>query len=461
MAAIVRLASRFVCAGLVCTALGSLGSASRVGAAEPPNIVLIIIDTLRADRLGAYGYPAPISPELDAFAQQGVRFGRVVAQTTWTRPSIASLLTSLHPRTLGLRVEEEHALDPRHQTLAEVLKAHGYWTAGATANPNTNRVFHFDQGFDHYVDSNVLFPGMPGGPEQQASGKKLTLARARELLLEMLDYARNQKQGPGFLQVVLMDVHESEKIPEPMGEPYAALADAEPSAMGLRYSKAVRYTSAEIGLFVRSLSRIRGWEHTLVVITSDHGETLGRDHASLADPKWHGYLVYETQTLVPWIMYSTDGRLPAGRVIERPVRLLDLMPTVLDYAAIPVPSDLAGSSLMGLLRDEPTPVALPERFVVETHFRGSDKTAVYTDEWIYVENRDGHSGTSPRALQRVGVPADGSRTDRGQDHEAVLLELSGYLDDWRTRYPQADPTLIGTELSERTQQQLRALGYID
>jgi arylsulfatase A-like enzyme len=461
MARTVRLPTRLVGVSLVCAALGLPGSSVSVAAAERPNIVLIIIDTLRADRLGAYGYRSPTSPEIDSLAKNGVRFERVISQSTWTRPSIASLLTSLHPRTLGLSVEEEHALNPRHQTLAEVLKDHGYWTAGATANPNTNRIFHFDQGFDHYIDSNVLFPGMPGGSEQQASRKALKLARARQLLLEMIDYARSQKRGPGFLQIVLMDVHESEKIPEPIGEPYAALADAEPSAAGVRYSKAIRYTSAEIGLFVRSLSRLRGWEHTLFIITSDHGETLGRDHASLADPKWHGYLVYETQTLVPLILHSTDGRLPAGRVIERPVRLLDLMPTVLDYAAIPVPKDLAGVSLMGLLSDEPTPVALPEKFVVETRFRGSDKAAVYANDWIYVENRDEHPGTSPQALQRVGVAADGTRTDRAQDHKALLTELSTYLEDWRTRYPEADPTLIATELPERTQEQLRALGYID
>ena len=142
---------------LVCAALGLPGSSVSVTAAERPNIVLIIIDTLRADRLGAYGYRSPTSPEIDSLAQNGVRFERVISQSTWTRPSIASLLTSLHPRTLGLSVEEEHALNPRHQTLAEVLKDHGYWTAGATANPNTNATFNFDQGYDYYLGTKQLW----------------------------------------------------------------------------------------------------------------------------------------------------------------------------------------------------------------------------------------------------------------------------------------------------------------
>jgi arylsulfatase A-like enzyme len=455
------LLSTPVAIALISIVCGFVAATRSAGAGERPNIVLIVIDTLRADRLGAYGYPAPTSPEIDSYAEKGVRFGRVVAQSTWTRPSIASLLTSLHPRTLGLRVEEGHALDPQHETLAEVLKSHGYWTAGVTANPNTNRIFHFDQGFDHYVDSSVLFPSMPGGHEQNATGKQLKLARARDLLLKLLDYAREQPTGPGYLQAVLMDVHEADKFPEPIGDVDPALADAETSTVGLRYLQALRYTSSEIGLFVRSLSRLPGWENTLVVVTSDHGETLGRDHANLADPKWHGYLVYETQSLVPWIMFSTDGRLPAGRVIERPVRLLDLVPTVLDYAGIAVPEKLAGASLMGLLDDKPTPVSLPDRFVVETRFRGSNKTAVYSDEWIYVENRDDHAGTAPRALQRVGVPADGSRTDHSADHATERTELAEYLEDWRKRFPRAEPTLIGSELSESTLEQLRSLGYID
>jgi len=113
-------------------------------APDRPNIVLIIIDNLRADRLGAYGFPAPTSPELDAYGRKGVRFERVVAQSTWTRPSIGSMLTSLHPRTLGLYREEGEMLGGEFTTLAEALKQNGYWTAGATANPNINAYFNFD-----------------------------------------------------------------------------------------------------------------------------------------------------------------------------------------------------------------------------------------------------------------------------------------------------------------------------
>jgi len=126
------LLCRFASSVLSC----SLASAAACGSAPDrtqPNIVLIIIDTLRADRLGAYGFPGEISPELDAYARGGVRFDLVVAQNSWTRPSIASMLTSLHPRTLGIYNERGEILGDRFLTLAEALKRHGYTTLGVTA----------------------------------------------------------------------------------------------------------------------------------------------------------------------------------------------------------------------------------------------------------------------------------------------------------------------------------------
>ena len=436
-------------------------AAARADAPQHPNIVLIIIDTLRADRLGAYGYSAPTSPELDSYAQRGVRFERVIAQCTWTRPSIGSLLTSRYPRTLGLRNEKHHALAERFKTLAEILKDHGYATAGATANPNINSDFKFNQGFDHYVDSEILFPMMPGASAQRASGRKLTLASARSLFVEMLDHVRKQHRRPQYLQLTLMDVHEFQALSDHVGERYDALDDAKLSASDVRYLKAIRYTSREIDLFVRSLLRIPGWKNTLIIVTSDHGETLSTDHPSLANPKWHGFLVYETQALVPWIMYSSGGGLPEGLVVERPVRLLDLLPTVLDYAGIPIPERMAGVSLMPLLRAKPKPVPLPEDMVVETRYRGNDKTAVYSDEFIYIENRDGHEGTTPHALHRTAVPADGANTDLAADHAETVTSLRSYLDRWRQRYPTGEPALLETGPSDMTKDQLRALGYLE
>jgi len=125
-----------------------------------PNVVLIIIDTLRADKLGCYGFPGDISPELDKMAKKGVQFNNVIAQSSWTRPSIGSMLTSLYPRSLGIYKEKFDILADWYVSLPEILQAKGYSTVGITANPNINKFFNFDQGFDIYMDSHVIFNWM-------------------------------------------------------------------------------------------------------------------------------------------------------------------------------------------------------------------------------------------------------------------------------------------------------------
>jgi arylsulfatase A-like enzyme len=258
-----------------------------------------------------------------------------------------------------------------------------------------------------------------------------------------------------------MDVHEFLEIPPLSGPPYDALFEEGISMGELRYRQAIRYTSREIDLFLRALTKLPGWERTLVVVTSDHGESMLGDHPHVARPKRHGFLVYETQALVPWIMMDTGGLLPAGRVVTRPVRLLDLMPTVLDAAGIAVPDGIAGASQLPRVEEESASTAPVSKAVVETRFRGTDKTAVYAYPWIYVENRDDHAGTNPRELQRAGVSADGARTDRASDHPEVVERLSGFLERWREQVPQGRPVTSGDGPSEETRRQLRDLGYLE
>ena len=190
-----------------------------------PNLVVIIIDTLRADRLGAYGFGADASPELDAYAHRGVRFASVFASSSWTRASVGALLTSLYPRTLGIYDEEGHALNESFTTLPEVLREHGYWTLGATANPNINSSFNFDQGFDHYIDSNVLWEWMPEEP-----GKKLETEQALHTGAEIYQALEAQlsrvEHRPFYAQVTVMEVHEASRE-------YAAGSDpSDPAARG-------------------------------------------------------------------------------------------------------------------------------------------------------------------------------------------------------------------------------------
>lgn len=421
-----------------------------------PSVCLIIVDTLRADRLGCYGYPGPSSPGLDRLAETGVRFARCVAQNTWTRPSHGSLLTSRYPRTLGIYHEGKDILVDEVTTLAEALDARGYGTVGVTANPNINAYYNFHQGFDHYVDSGIVFGFMPAEGSEGVRGKQ-ALPRA-EYVFEAALAALERRRGPHYLQLNLMEVHEYNQ--EPSGGEFEQEFAFEQQEPHRRYAQAVRHTTDLVAAFIERLAARPEWEDALFVITSDHGEFLAGEHPSVSLPKTHGYLVYESQALVPLILWSPGAGLPRGVVVDRPVRLLDLMPTVLDFVDAPAPEGLEGRSLLPLARDPAAEVDLPAAFVVETHFREAEKIAAYAPGWKYVLNLDGHPGAPAVELQPDG-PEDGARTDRSADEAGRAAELQAFLDAWQAAHPPALPTLSADATPEDLRRQLEALGYTE
>jgi arylsulfatase A-like enzyme len=416
---------------------------------QRPNVVLIVIDTLRADRLGCYGHPLDPSPELDALAESGVRFEQVIAPSTWTRPAIASMLTGLHPRTLGIYDEVGDTLADRYQTLAEHFRAGGYYTVGATANPNINAYYGFAQGFDHYLDSDVVFEFMeiPAGGASMVDTAPIA---SRDLFGHVLrQLPPDAGHAPVFVLATLMEVHEWSRNSMDL-RPFDSQFEG-------RYLRAVRKVSFEIGRFLKELLARDGWQDTIVVITSDHGETLV-EHPAVAPPTSHGHLVYETQARVPLIVFDTADRIPGGRTVPAQTRLLDLAPTLLELAGLHVPPGLAGESRAPLASGNAN--AQQTIAVVETHFRESNKIAVYTPRFKYVETRDGHPGTLPSELHLVGRFDDGSGTDVSNRHPDVARELAQILRRWEHTHPGADPTRAAEPPSEAHRKQLEALGYL-
>jgi hypothetical protein len=145
-------------------------------------------------------------------------------------------------------------------------------------------------------------------------------------------------------------------------------------------------------------------------------------------------------------------------VVERPVRLLDLAPTLLDFAGVPIPEEMEGVSLLPLL--EGREIDLPAVFVVETEYRDMNKIGAYTKEWNFIVSRDGHEGVNPRELQRVGHTENGRRTDLAERFPGVSAELAAYLHRWEGAHPKARPALQHRALSPEESEQLRALGYL-
>jgi choline-sulfatase len=425
--------------------------------ASRSNIVVIFIDALRPDKLGCYGFPDEISPEIDGLAKQGIRFKTAIASSTWTMPSIGSVLTSQYPRTLGIYSEFNECLGDRFVTLAEILKANGYTTIGVTGNPNINSVFNFSQGYDYYVDSNVVWQWMAAKAGQVQRSYSVKLKTSRETFETALNILQEEKNRPFFLFLLVMDVHEKKQFaPRPE---FSGLFREYPRPEERQYYQMVREVSKETGDFVDKVLAKDDCSNTLFVISSDHGEGL-YDYPHVENSREHGYLLYETLLRVPLIFSQPRSSLEP-RVVTRPVRLIDLMPTLLDYVGIAPPGGLAGHSLLPLINGARDVPELPRYFVAETYLRGSNKIAVYSPRWEYIENRDGQVGCDPRELQRNRSTQDGSLTNVLPQYPRVAQALKKFLDKWEKEHPRAKPTPCkDKEAMSKTLEQLKSLGYI-
>jgi arylsulfatase A-like enzyme len=334
---------------LLLAALLAVGCAPEAPRKRAPNIVLIVVDTLRADRLGAYGSRRPLTPFLDELASRSTVFHRAYAQSSWTVPSVASLLTSRFPsqhRALGwlspLKIE--------NRTLAEVLHAHGYDTGGWSANTMIEPPRGFARGFDYFkVGQPTTMRGM---------GDIIFSARAGGLHEDAMYWvARNGKDAPspdpGFLYFQFMEAHYPYAPPPellwrlspghfinvkkandistlmPGGFPLADLENL--------YDAEVADLDATLKILFRDLTDLHFLEDTIVVVTSDHGEEF-EDHAG----RGHGETLYDELIRIPLIVHLPGQT--ERRDVDRVVSLIDVAPTLLDLAGIPPPRTFEGHS---------------------------------------------------------------------------------------------------------------------
>lgn len=438
-----------------------------------PNVVLIIIDTLRADKLGSYGFPAKTSPELDSLANDGIRFERVLAQASWTRPSIGSMLTSQYPRTLGLYQEQWDALPDDALTAAEIFKGAGFATLGITANPNINTSFGFGQGFDSYINSEVLFHWMDPNTNIQIKNGQSSITTedqiqvgakvaksasnfekirmpARDVFKIALAELKNLKTRPFYLQINIMDVHGGHKIPKSeVDEDLKELRDP-------GYLQSVRIASAEVGKFVEEVKRLTKG-HVVFVITSDHGEGL-KDHPGVPNSSGHGKYLYESVLSVP-LIFTGEITGVERKLVKQQVRMLDMLPTLLDIVGIQKPQ-LEGVSLKPVINGLVDSFSLPPSYS-ETHMRGANKVAVHSQEWGFIENRDEWKWLEPKELQPAGGGERGRQSSQVTAQPKIVEELSSELSSWDTGYSSRPPSAAeSSKFSESEIERLRSLGYI-
>ncbi|RMH04414.1 MAG: hypothetical protein D6702_03245 [Planctomycetota bacterium] len=306
--------------------LGAAGCGGAVGpAAGIDNLLLVTFDTTRADHLGAYGHAGAATPNLDRLAAEGVRFETCVAVAPITLPAHASILTGLLPIHHGARHNGTHALPEDVPTLAATLSAAGFDTAAVVSAVVLDSRYGLDRGFRHYDDD--LSAG------STAMVGMLRETDAADTTERALRWLRRPRPGRWFLWVHYFDPH-SDYAPPPE---FAARCPDSP------YDGEIAYADDGLGRLLDELRRSDRLDRTLVVVTADHGESLGEHGEST-----HGLFLYDATTRVPLIL--RHPALPAGRCLGGVVSQVDLVPTVLELLGLPAPGGLDGRSLVGAIR---------------------------------------------------------------------------------------------------------------
>jgi arylsulfatase A-like enzyme len=405
-------------------------------------VVLISIDTLRADRLGTYGYTErPTSPNIDALAQQSVVFTHAYASAPWTVPSLAAVQTGRYPVEVGAYTNAD-ALTEDALTLAELFRQHGV----ATAMFNTHAALvsergGFRQGFDTVVPTHLV-PLVAG--EHKAS-----FAANEPALMQWLD---GHAAEPFFLWIHDMSPH----LPETAGNPWLATPGWR------RYDAEVRNSDDLIGRVLRKLAELRIGDDLLIIVIADHGEAFGDEHGLTG----HQDVMYDEVLRVPLII---GAPILEPRRVDAPVELVDLYPTIAAFAGLPVPPEVRGESLRPLLSGAATARAHPYAFAMRFFFENDDAThwlAVRDAEWkLLAKTPDhGHDGppgwdlNDPKTYFELYRTADdpGEQRDLFESHPEEVARLRRVFADW-TASLAARPQRV--EADEATREHLRALGY--
>jgi arylsulfatase A-like enzyme/tetratricopeptide (TPR) repeat protein len=398
---------------------------------KPRNVLLISIDTLRADHLGAYGFRGSISPHIDALAREGTVFENVHSPVPMTLPAHASMLTGTFPPTHGLRDNLEKRLPEASVTLAERLKARGLATGAVVSSFVLDRRFGLSQGFDTYDDRFLAVHKI--GDLSERKGDEATR--------KAVEWLEKNRGRPFFLFLHYYDPHDPYEPPPPFAETWK----------GHPYQGEIAFTDHCVGQVMAKLKELGLYDQTLVVLTGDHGEMLG-EHGELN----HGYFIYEAALRVPLVVRVPGAKGVAARV-DLPASLVDVAPTILSLLGADVPKDVQGVDLSPWLFGRGAGGGarpLYAETITPTRYYGANSLlAVIADGWKYIETtrpelydlrKDPQE--SVNLVEKEKARADGlSRT------LVNVLAAAG-----RAPGPAPEPAA----LDEASRQRLAALGYL-
>lgn len=438
------------------------------GPKRDPNVLILVIDALRPDHLGCYGYGLDTSPAIDALAKRGVLFADATSASSYTRAAVPSIFASVHPGAHGVlsQGKQVEMLSDEYTTLAETLKARGYRTAAFAPNPSLHRSFHFGQGFDLYDDDFQLGAGAKSEDHETA----------RKINDRTLRWLRGDRDKPFFAYLHYRDVHAPYVPPPPYDRMFVKqgerrpLSKAEIRSLPLdlrrplrhrdlasyveRYDGEIRYTDDHLARFLDTLTKEGFLDDTVIFLTADHGESF-LEHGSWT----HGTGLYEELTHVPLLLVLPKEK-HAGKRVEAPVHAMDVYPSILELLDAEIPADLQGKSLFEAIEgraDPNRPVfseALVNRRLRPANF--GQIAAVRMGGWKLIYNR----WTKSSELYNLAEDPGETRDLAAQDPERARDLLRRISANDRENAQRSHHVQGGKELPADVVEGLRSLGYV-
>jgi arylsulfatase A-like enzyme/Tfp pilus assembly protein PilF len=436
-AAVILIAA--AAAGVVLWQRGPARTGSGVELGELPsgvardrlNLVVVTLDTTRADRIGAYGFKDIETPAFDRLAREGVLFEQAVSVAPLTLPAHASMFTGKFPPEHGIRDNGGFFLGAEQETLAEVLASRGYRTGGFVSAFVLDGKWGIDQGFDTYFDDFDL-----------SQAKQVSLGAiqrpANEVIDRVLPWIDEVQGSPFFAWVHLYDAHSPYRPPEPYATKYARHP----------YNGEIAFADSQLDRILAKLDALQLADRTVVMVLGDHGESLG-DHGEAA----HGFFIYNSVTHVPFVVRAPFSAT-RGRRVADPVRSVDLMPTALDLLGVTPPAGIPGASLAPLMTGTPELGldAYSEAMYPLHHYGWSDLRALRSGRYKVID------APRPELYDIDRDPAE--QTNLYETRRALGDRLIAQLRSLEDGFTKTEAALPAGDVDPEARERLAALGYV-
>jgi len=398
---------------------------------EAYNLLLISVDTLRADHLGVYGYDGIRTPAIDRLGHGGMLFSRAFSHVPLTLPSHCSLLTGTLPLFHGIR-DNGYRLPAFTPTLAEILKKSGYRTGAFVGAFPLDSRFGLDQGFDVYDD---LY-----GSKNAVRDLSFVERKADDVNRKALDWIGARRNDKFFAWIHYFDPHAPYEPPSPFKEEYR----------GREYDGEIAYTDSVIGKLLAKLDEWRLTERTIIILTADHGEALGEHQEAT-----HGIFIYDATLHVPLIFFN-PGLWPAHGVVSGQAGLIDIAPTVLELLGLPAEPKMQGLSLAPALnkgKTKPVSFQYIESVAAMMDRNWAPLQGIRTEEWKYID------APQPELYDLRNDPGETKNVlERNPDRARRMREtLQGLI---RSSSSPAASKVLQSTVDKETRDKLASLGYV-